>query len=75
MESLILYSTTGCHLCEEAQRVIHTALGITAAEVDIVDDEALMERYALRIPVLKRIDTGLEIGWPFGPEEVRKFIE
>lgn len=70
-----MYSTTGCHLCEEAQRVVYSALGSLVAEVDIVDDDALLKRYAVRIPVLRRTDSGAELDWPFGPEAVRKLAE
>ncbi len=70
MPSLILYGTLGCHLCDEAQVVVAHALGRLAREVDIADDDRLLECYGLRIPVLKRADTGAEIDWPFGPEEV-----
>jgi glutaredoxin len=71
MAQLVLYSTVGCHLCEEAQRVIFRALGVTVAETDIADDPYLLEHYGIRIPVLRRVDTGEEIGWPFGEAAVR----
>jgi hypothetical protein len=74
MRQLVLYSTVGCHLCEEAQRVIQVALGVTVAEVDITANARLLERYGVRIPVLRRLDTGVEIGWPFGPEQVRGLL-
>lgn len=74
VSSLVLYSTSGCHLCEEAQRLIFSTLGRTVIEVDIADDEELLERYSVRIPVLQRIDTQAEIGWPFGATEVLTLI-
>lgn len=70
-----MYSTSGCHLCEEAQRLVYATLGFSVEEVDIADDEQLLERYGIRIPVLKRTDTGVEIGWPFGSEEVRALVD
>lgn len=75
MKPLILYFTSGCHLCEEARRVIYATLGYVVAEVDIADDERLLECYGIRIPVLRRTDTGAEIGWPFGPQEVLTLVE
>lgn len=75
MKPLVLYSTSGCHLCEEAQRLVYTTLGFPVEEVDIADDERLLERYGIRIPVLTRTDTGAEIGWPFGAEEVLALVE
>ncbi len=71
---LILYSTLGCHLCEQAQQIIHGVLGVMVTEVDIADDEQLLERYAIRIPVLQRTDTQAEIGWPFGSQEVATLL-
>lgn len=52
---VILYSKTGCHLCEVMRREI-LASGCeseyTLEEVNIETDAALMERYRLEIPVL-----------------------
>lgn len=75
MAQLLLYSTSGCHLCEEAQEVIGRALGLPVEEVDIALDDILMARYGVRIPVLRRLDTGAEIGWPFDEDEVRVLVE
>jgi uncharacterized membrane protein len=52
---VLLYGKPGCHLCEQAEaelarmrrRVAHTL-----QLVDITEDAELMQRYALRIPVL-----------------------
>ncbi len=69
-----LYGTACCHLCEEAQAVLHE-MGIKADHVDIADDDELLEKYGVRIPVLKRMDTGAELGWPFDAEAVSRFVE
>jgi hypothetical protein len=42
--------------------------------IDIADDEALVEKYGIRIPVLKRARDGEELGWPFGEEQLARFI-
>jgi hypothetical protein len=42
--------------------------------VDIADSEALFEAYGLTIPVLRRVDTGAELGWPFDTEQVVAFL-
>lgn len=39
--------------------------GLRAREQDIAESDILMERYQLRIPVLRREDTGAELDWPF----------
>ncbi|MFZ2163535.1 MAG: glutaredoxin family protein [Sideroxyarcus sp.] len=68
-----LYGTTCCHLCEEAQAILHE-MGIAAEYIDIADENELLDKYGIRIPVLKRADTGAELGWPFDAETVLKFL-
>jgi glutaredoxin len=68
-----LYGTTFCHLCEEAEAILHK-IGIEAAHIDIAEDDELLEKYGVRIPVLKRVDTGAELGWPFDAETVSCFL-
>ena len=72
MAVLILYSTGACHLCEQALALTTPLLGDDweLREVDIADDDGLMARYGLTIPVLRREDSGAELNWPFGPEQV-----
>jgi len=74
MPELILYSTLGCHLCEQAQQLCVQVLGQPVPEVDIADDEGLMERYGVRIPVLQRNDSGAELGWPFDADAIMRFL-
>ena len=68
-----LYGTACCHLCEEAQAILRER-GIQADHVDIADDDELLEKYGIRIPVLKRVDTGAELGWPFDAAAVSRFL-
>ncbi len=72
-----LFGTLGCHLCElaEAQLMpLAVEYGLMVELVDIADSEALFETYGLRIPVLRRVDTGAELGWPFDVEQVVAFL-
>ena len=69
-----LYGTAFCHLCEQAEAVLRE-IGIEADYVDIADDDVLLEKYGIRIPVLKRADTGAELGWPFDAVAVSRFLE
>ncbi|MCC5856866.1 MAG: glutaredoxin family protein [Ectothiorhodospiraceae bacterium] len=65
---LLLYGTDGCHLCEEAARLVHEALSeydVTVQEIDIVEDSALLNRYGQRIPVIRRVGAMEELSWPF----------
>lgn len=77
MTTLTLYSTSACHLCELAKALLEAAAQQGAAvaftEVDIATSQVLLERYGVRIPVLRHPD-GRELGWPFGPEELAAFL-
>ncbi|MGQ7248150.1 glutaredoxin family protein [Halomonas sp. V046] len=54
MIRLRLYTTLGCHLCEQMQALVTTlsCVDIVFEPVEISADEALMQRYGTRIPVL-----------------------
>jgi len=68
---LTLYTTLGCHLCEQAKPHIFAALLHTdfiLEEIDIANDEALVEKYGLLIPVLAC--QGRELNWPFEQQGV-----
>lgn len=71
-----LFGTLGCHLCElaEAQLLPLVALGWDVEVVDIAEHEAWVEAYGLRIPVLRRLDSGAELGWPFDTRQVAAFL-
>ncbi|AMB85689.1 glutaredoxin [Pseudomonas agarici] len=71
-----LFGTLGCHLCEAAEAVLIPLVehGLMVELIDIADSEVLFETYSLRIPVLRRADTGAELGWPFDVEQVVAFV-
>ena len=77
---LILYHTAGCHLCEEAHGLVLDVLawqgvGEDALRlVDIAEDEGLLARYGLTIPVLREPFSGTELNWPFGLLELERFL-
>lgn len=65
---LNFYTTAGCHLCEQAALLLEELRlqqPVTVEAVDIADDEALVEKYGIRIPVVLNTATQSEIGWPF----------
>lgn len=70
-----LYSTDGCHLCEMAYALV-VELGNTelVETVDIVDSDGLTEAYGIRIPVIKHMQSGQELGWPFDIEQLAAFF-
>lgn len=77
---VFLYTSVGCHLCEQAETLLQQLLGSSYSELSLVevsDSDELMRRYALRIPVLAGTAADgewLELGWPFGVEELKAFF-
>jgi glutaredoxin len=71
---LILYSTWGCHLCEEAEQLL-TAAGLQQRYhlVDIVDDDSAFARYRTLIPVLRLGEK--ELCWPFDAAELASWLK
>jgi hypothetical protein len=72
-----LYTTVGCHLCEEALALLRRAQlaghAFEICEVEIAGSELLSERYGLRIPVIS-LGGANELGWPFGYEDLLEYI-
>jgi predicted DCC family thiol-disulfide oxidoreductase YuxK len=76
MGQLILYYTSDCHLCDEAEGLLHAAgLGESYQKVEIVDDPDLLETYGVHIPVLKRNDNQRELFWPFDALALAEFVQ
>lgn len=73
MPDFTLLGTEHCHLCEEAENILHSA-GLAFEAIDIIDDDTLMEAYGSRIPVLRQMHTGHELNWPFNLTDVLAFI-
>ena len=69
--SLTLFSSPGCHLCEQAEDIVDY-VGVPFEVVDISADVELVRLYGIRIPVLKRSD-GSELSWPFDALDVERF--
>ena len=52
---VVIYSRPGCHLCEEAKKVIEASgyrEEYTLEEIDIESDAELLRRYRYDIPVI-----------------------
>jgi len=80
MEKLTLYSTLGCHLCDDARNIIEEVLlhpifngiEITIETIDIAESDDLIARYGTRIPVVMMLDTAqhpIELSWPFDNDQ------
>ena len=72
-----LLGTLGCHLCEVAEAVLMPFVehGLLVELSDIAEREDWVEAYGLRIPVLRRVDTGAELDWPFEAAQVVSFLQ
>lgn len=74
---LVLYHTAHCHLCEEAAALCAAVLNpeyFEVYQIDIVDSDQLMERYGVRIPVLRDDAINAELGWPFDVDQLIAFL-
>lgn len=77
MKRLVLYNTAGCHLCDLAKACIEPWLSqdnFSLIETDIANNDILMERYAVKIPVIFRPDNGDELCWPFDKKQLERFL-
>ena len=74
---LCLYGTSACHLCEQAEALLHALAENKALcwdTVDIADDERLMQRYGLKIPVLYELEAEAELCWPFTKADILHWL-
>jgi hypothetical protein len=74
-----LFTTSGCHLCEQAEALLKAVMNDTQQLnlEEISGSDELMQKYGIRIPVLGAYTSGgewQELGWPFGAAEIEKFI-
>ena len=69
-----LLGTSGCHLCEVAERLVRRiapSMGVQVQHTDIASDEALVDAYGIKIPVLRRTSgEASELNWPFDEESL-----
>ena len=72
--TVVLYTTLGCHLCEQARELLLMVNpNVEIDAVDVAEDDALIARYGERIPVLE--SNGQELAWPFGLLDVQAFLQ
>lgn len=73
-----LYTTLGCHLCEQALAMLEHCHNRNPAfeicEVEISTSESLMAQYGIRIPVVRTSNAIDEIGWPFTLDELIDYL-
>ncbi|NQZ23503.1 MAG: glutaredoxin family protein [Colwellia sp.] len=75
-----LYSSEGCHLCEQAIEIISNVIPVHQIRVvDIIDtniegEQNLVELYGVHIPVLERLSDNSKLFWPFEQSQVVELI-
>lgn len=75
---LILFGTSACHLCEQAEEILTIILPrfpqLILEKIDIAEQTEWQELYAVKIPVVYHAESKREIGWPFNENDVTTFI-
>lgn len=74
----VVYSTIGCHLCDVAMGIVNACAlldGATVCSLDIGEDNNLIREYGIRIPVIRHVQSGMELGWPFDAEQLHTWVK
>jgi len=77
MKTIKLYSTQGCHLCDDARALLWPLLTVhdyQLEEVEITDSEELMALYGISIPVLEEPAKKEKLFWPFDQVQVNALL-
>jgi glutaredoxin len=80
---LTLLTKPGCHLCDDARQAIQSVLSsdavvaaemtVTVDELNILEDDALLTKYAEEIPVLL-INNQMHSYWHIDPQRLTKAL-
>jgi len=80
---LTLLTKPGCHLCDDAREVLSSVLSsaavaaadltVTVDELNILDDDALLKKYAEEIPVLL-INDRMHSYWHIDPTRLTQAL-
>ncbi|MGM0913978.1 MAG: glutaredoxin family protein [Pseudomonadota bacterium] len=75
MIQLTLYTTLGCHLCQQLEGLLGQLCreSVVLERVEISEDEGLMVRYGVRIPVLADA-SGSELDRGFEPARLAAWL-
>ena len=74
----MFFTTEGCHLCEQAGRIIdalHDRYSFEMEIVDIATEEDLVQKFGLSIPVLLNIENNEVLYWPFDRDGVVNLLD
>lgn len=72
-KQVILYSTDGCHLCDDALKLCQL-IGISPTVIDIVEVDNLVDLYGAHIPVLMVEREEQALYWPFDTEQIKQYL-
>ncbi len=79
MNKVIFYTKAGCHLCEEAERMLLALAREMPLEIESIDisaaAEPILRTYFDKIPVVARPGLATELNWPFTMEALRTYLE
>ena len=75
MIELTLFTTAGCHLCEQAQALLNQLKQetIQVRLIDIALDDDFLEQYGQTIPVIRFPDKQ-ELNWPFSLQDIETIL-
>ena len=76
MKKLVLYTTSGCHLCDKVENML-ASMRIKREwySVDIVEDDQLVKKFGTKIPVICFEGSDNLLCWPFNLEHLTNWIE
>ncbi len=81
-KTVILYTTSGCHLCDQAEKVFRICLAAMELEaqpvlekVDVADDPELFALYGESIPVLQIVGIPVALYWPFNEKMLEDYFD
>jgi hypothetical protein len=77
---VLLYTTLGCHLCDDALALLHKfdiqhGKILEIQEIEISESDSLVETYGVRIPVIQKQSSEKELGWPFTLDDLIAYLE
>lgn len=77
MMIIVLYTTAGCHLCEQALVLLNEASETNRIIIELVeigDDNNLIDEFGIHIPVVEFPDKQ-RLYWPFNLSELNQKIQ
>ena len=77
MRAVRFYTTSGCHLCDEAWALLEPVArrrGVAIECVDIMDDSVAESAYAASIPVVECDARAEPLRWPFDVAALYRYL-